>query len=572
MRVTRGALVGLSMAFALAGCGPPRSGGDDDDTTTGDGGANLCAPNARFCASPSAIHLCSASGKTSTAVDACDLSTGVTCENGACIPACEAAAMRRSNIGCEYWPVDLPQFCDTSVLAGCPRSEQWAVLAANLNPYPVHLTIERNEADYGQAMSLAVAVEQDVAPMQVALILVPQREVDASSNSDPENLSALTSRAYRLTASGPVVAYQVNTLRETDSIDASLLIPTSGLDKRYRTIGWPSVVLDLLGQRSRNRGFMTIVGTQAQTHVHVTAGGRVVAGPGVAELQKDGTMDVTLGPFDVLHLAGTQSGGLAPPPAEGDLSGTIVQADQPVAVYAGASCANVTGPMGSPDPPDGRMGCCCDHIEEQVPPASALGTRFAVTRSARRSTGAYIEPDVWRILADQPGTTITTNLPAPWDQFTVEQNQVVEFWSQTNFTLVASKPVLLAQFIVSTEWGAGIGDPALTFMPPVDQARAAYVFLVPETYVQNWVVIGREVGTSVKLDGRDAPGEFGSCRIDAIGMLGGKAYESLKCPMTAGVHTLDASAPVTLIEYGYGSTGSIAYVGGADVKRINPIE
>jgi hypothetical protein len=26
---------------------------------------------------------------------------------------------------------------------------------------------------------------------------------------------------------------------------------------------------------------------------------------------------------------------------------------------------------------------------------------------------------------------------------------------------------------------------------------------------------------------------------------------------------------VSLIEYGYGGTGSIAYVGGADVKRIN---
>lgn len=42
--------------------------------------------------------------------------------------------------------------------------------------------------------------------------------------------------------------------------------------------------------------------------------------------------------------------------------------------------------------------------------------------------------------------------------------------------------------------------------------------------------------------------------------------------MTAGVHTLDASALVSLIEYVHGSTGAIAHVGGADVERINPIE
>jgi len=236
----------------------------------------------------------------------------------------------------------------------------------------------------------------------------------------------------------------------------------------------------------------------------------------------------------------------------------VVESTLPVVVFAGHVCANVGSPSVT-------SACCCDHLEEQVPPASALGKQFAVTRSAPRGT----EGDVWRILADKPGTTVTTNLPAPLDSFTLDENVVFEFYAMTDFVLDASGPVLLAQFIVGTEAGAGTGDPSLTFMPPIDQARKEYVFLVPDTYDLNYAVIGREAGTALRIDGQVAPGEFGSCQVSTIGTVGGKAYESVRCPLETGVHTLDADAPVSLIEYGYGGTGSIAYVGGADVRRIN---
>jgi hypothetical protein len=205
-----------------------------------------------------------------------------------------------------------------------------------------------------------------------------------------------------------------------------------------------------------------------------------------------------------------------------------------------------------------------------VPPASALGKKFAVTRSPQRSTADdYVEVDVWRILADKPGTTVTTSLPAPWSSFTLDENQMVEFWSQTNFVLEASEPVLLAQFLVSQDSGPGTGDPSLTFMPPVDQARAQYVFLVPETYDKNYAVVGRATGASVKIDDQEVPGEFGDCQVTAIGTIGTTSYEALVCPLEAGIHRLVADQPVSLVAYGYGMTGSIAYVGGADVKQIN---
>ena len=567
----------LLSLLSLVACGPT-AGGDDQDAGGGDArgdgplcsgicpgglvcipdlGCVQCTPGTTYCASTERVMSCDEAG-TGHQVDTCDILNGQTCVLGSCMAACDAAAQNRSNVGCEYWPVDLPQYCDMTIPMGaiCERTDPYAVLVANLNEFNVHVVIDQNEAAPGEALQLTTVDERDVGAGGLAVITLPQREIDGSDNTNPETLSGLTSRSYRLTASGPVVAYQINTLYETDSIDASLLIPTSALDTRYRTISWPSAVLDVAGVHSRNRSFVTIVGTAAGTHVTVTAGGHVVAGPGVAETLKDGVIEADLGPFDVLHLGGTTSG-LSAPAAEGDLTGTVVESTLPVVVYAGHVCANV----GTPTLTD---CCCCDHLEEQVPPASALGKQFAVTRSAPRSS----EGDWWRILADKPATTVTTNLPAPNDSFTLDENVVYEFYATTDFVLDASGPVLLAQFIVGQD-AAGTGDPSLTFMPPIDQARKTYVFLVPETYDLNYAVIGRQAGTALRIDGQLAPGEFGACQVNSIGTIGGTAYESVRCPLDTGVHTLDADAPVSLIEYGYGTTGSIAYVGGADVKRIN---
>lgn len=566
----------LLFLLPLLACGPT-AGGDDHDAggNGGDGplcsgtcpggllcvpdlGCVQCQPGTTYCASTERVMQCDATG-TGTQIETCDLAGGMTCVLGACLEACEAAAQNRSNVGCEYWPVDLPQYCDLTIPIGgiCERTDPYAVMVANLNAFTVHVVIEQNEAAPGEPLALTVVQEQDIGSGGLAVLQLPQREVDGSDNTNPDNSSGITSRAYRLTASGPVVAYQINTLYETDSIDASLLIPTTGLDTRYRTISWPSVVMDMAGIKGRNRSFITVVGTQPDTQVLVTAGGHVVAGPGVAETLAGGTIEATLGPFDVLHLAGTAAGANAPA-AEGDLTGTVVESTQPVVVYAGHVCANVSSPTGG-------GACCCDHLEEQVQPASALGKQFAVTRSAPRGSAG----DVWRILADKPGTTVTTSLPPPLDSFPLDENAVFEFYAATDFVLDASGPVLLAQFLVGTDAGAGTGDPSLTFMPPIDQSRKEYVFLVPDTYAENWAVIGREAGTALRIDGKLVPGEFGGCQVGSIGTLGGRAYESVRCPLDAGVHTLDADAPVSLIEYGYGGTGSIAYVGGADVRRIN---
>jgi hypothetical protein len=98
----------------------------------------------------------------------------------------------------------------------------------------------------------------------------------------------------------------------------------------------------------------------------------------------------------------------------------------------------------------------------------------------------------------------------------------------------------------------------------VEQFRTEYVFLTPGSWTQNWVVIAAEVGASVTLDAMPTTG----CLTAQAGALDGKAYEARRCPVIDGVHRLTGDKPFGIIAYGYGSAGSYAFAGGADVKRV----
>ena len=126
---------------------------------------------------------------------------------------------------------------------------------------------------------------------------------------------------------------------------------------------------------------------------------------------------------------------------------------------------------------------------------------------------------------------------------------------------------MVGQILVSQGYveGGKIGDPAMTMFAPVEQYRTEYVILTPGSWAQNWVVLAAEVGATVTIDGSAPTG----CITESAGTIDGKTYEARRCPLhTEGVHTLSGSEPFGIIAYGYGSAGSYAFAGGADVKRI----
>lgn len=571
-----GSLIGCS-GLLLVACAAGRDDGGPSGGE-GEGEDRLCVPDRAFCEG-NEIRDCSADGMSSTPAGACPADE--VCRSGVCVAACDAAREDRSNVGCEYWAVDLDnEFASGPLVSNDAAGQPFAVAIANPSDVTVHVTIEQNDAPPGEEPRTAIVHEQDVAPDDLAEIELPQREVDGSVNlRDDGPGTFVSSNAFRITTNYPVVAYQFNPIIQAFSNDASLLIPTSGLDTRHRILGWPTanpISVDIPGFEMEgipDHSFVTIVGVTAGTEVEVTLGGPIVGGGGIAATVAGDVVRATLGPFDVLNL---ESDGVP-----GDLTGTVVTSTAPVAVFSGGERGIAPiDPQGVAAPPAGAAMedvCCTDHLEEQVFPTTSWGRDFVITRSPVRSDDAsWAEPDLYRIIADRDGTRVSTTLPPPNDSFTLDTNEWRGLSAQTDFVLRADGPISIEQILVSQAWvgrwkdGHG-GDPSMILFPPVEQHRDHYLFLVPSTFTANYVVVAMPAGTVVQLDGRDVNAdEFRSlCSTVPVGEIDGVAYLSATCPVDGGTHRVDASVPVGITVYGYYAVGSYGYAGGANLTQIN---
>lgn len=531
-------------------------------------GCSECSPGGTVCVGD-AVHECAPDGSVGGQVGMCDAAGGMSCYAGECKPSCAVASDQPSNVGCEFWAVDLDQQDGLSD----PASMPFGVVLSNAGEALASVTIERNDAPPGQPAQTAVVTQVSVPPGKLEKVVLPTRELDCGvkPNDYASPGTCLSSNAYRITSSSPIVVYQFNTFENAFSNDASLLLPTNALGKVYRVINWsaghPAVVP---GFNIIDRSYVTIVGVTAGTHVTVKPTWRVRGNPPIAATNPGGSIDVELGPFDVLNLETDNATlGEASKPGVADLTGTVVQSTHPVAVFSGVESTSAPYHVEIPKYPgweDQSETCCLDHLEEQLFPLESIGKKFVITRSPIRSTGSYKEPDVLRFVGAAATATVTTTLPAPFDSFTLQPGEVRDTWTDKDIIVTSTEPVLIGQLLVSQGYvdGPYKGDPSLTVFPPAEQYRTEYVFLTPGSWSENWVVISAEVGAEVTIDG-SVPG---NCVVAPAGMLDGVAYEARRCPLLEGVHSMSGAKPFGVTAYGYGTAGSYAFVGGADVKRI----
>lgn len=541
------------------------------DTCTSGVGCTLCAPNSNVC-SGNEVHKCAADGMSvGELVEVCDAAAGLACSNGKCGTACELANDTPSNVGCEFWAVDLDQ---QDGGGNDPASMPWGVVLSNAGQSQANVTIELNEAPQGQPAQLKVVKQVSIAAGALEKIVLPTRELDCGTkpNDYASPGTCLSSQAFRITSSYPIIVYQFNVFENAFSNDASLLLPSSALGKWHRIINWgaghPMPInfpgLGLIVDRS----YVTIVGTKPGTTVKVRPSWRIKGNPPIAATQPGGEIVANLGPFDVLNLETDDATLTDDPKTMADLSGTVVESDQPVAVFSGVETTSAPGSFQVPTPPGWSSGdtCCLDHLEEQMFPVESVGTQYVIARSPVRSTGSFQEPDVIRFLGVAETANVKTSLPSPYDSFTLQPGEVVTTWTQKDITVVSDKPVMVGQILVSNQYvdGGYIGDPSLTVFPPVEQYRTEYVFLTPGSWVQNYVVITAEVGAQVIIDGSATD----TCPKQAAGTVNSVNYESRRCKLNEGVHYLTGDKRFGIVAYGYGAAGSYAFAGGANVKKI----
>jgi hypothetical protein len=279
-----------------------------------------------------------------------------------------------------------------------------------------------------------------------------------------------------------------------------------------------------------------------------------------------------------------------------------VSATRPVTVFVGSEASDVP-----------RFGtyatrqCCADHLEEQLFPDSVAGTSFSVARMPARTRalskaapeGETIdiaiadEPEWVRVLALLGPTEIVTTLPEPDDLFTLDKGEDRILRADQDFLLDASSPVAVLQALPS-QGVTGIprqfpgGDPSIITVPPIQQYRSDYIFLTPDKYAFDFVVITAEEAATVLLDGVAVQDRCDTAPADGLEYAGDERPERVvyRCQLSFpeispsaldnssdgdqddGVHTVVSDREVGIVVYGFDRFVSYAYVGGLDLDIL----
>lgn len=571
-----------------------------------------CVPNTLSCDGRDVVR-CAADGGSQSFVQSCDDSRGDACRGQTCVNLCGEATKLRSNVGCEYWAVDLDNArIDDSLNAA---AQQFAVVVSNPQPdLTAELIIERDDTrptEPGAPISVATA---SIPPLSLRVFKLGPREVDGSppGQFNTGSHSALTRSAYRITSDVPVVAYQFNPLENVNvfSNDASLLKPVEALTyspgqlgAAYVALGWPQTIASTEDPSTnfnpRNpidlRSFLTIVGTRDNTTVRITTSTGVIGGGVVPTLAAGDTYEVQIGPYDVINLETDDF--------NADFSGSLIEADQPVVAFSGGEASDAPFFETLSD-----RRCCADHLEEQLDPIRTAGRRFVAPVSESRTQAvaaaganvAVVDPlEYFRVIAvTEAGADIVTTLGGALAEITLTgRGDYADIETNRSFILESDQPVMLGN-VSPSQNAAGIprglpgGDPSFLVVPPIEQYRPNYVFLTPDKYSFDFVRIVAPTAATVLLDGQDVAMIPGCSAVAADGLTpderGSDIPELLvhRCQLSFpiidpelsqgalapgfqndGVHRVDSDQEVGLLVDGFDSFVSYSYAGGTKLEE-----
>jgi hypothetical protein len=562
-----------------------------------------CEPGKNRCDGQTVMS-CNAEGQGETMGATCDGSQGIACRDGGCRALCEYARVVKSNVGCEYWAVDLDNaMVGVSLNAA---GQQFAIVVSNPQPdLAAQVVIEQDDAIPGEDARIRIAAESTILPLNLETFKLGPREVDGSPDGEfnTGTGTALTRHAYRIKSQVPIVAYQFNPLENVNvfSNDASLLKPVEALTyapgtlgQAYVVVGWPQTIANTDDPKTNFdpqspidlRAFLTLTGTRADTHVRVTTSTRVIAGGPVAETPAGGVIDATLQPFEVLNL---ETGGF-----NADFTSSTIDADQPLVVFSGSEASD------APYFDDLiHRFCCADHLEEQLDPIRTAGKNFVLSHTPSRTQavknaggnlGVQPEPEFFRVVAvSQNGANVTTSMAPPNDRFRLSgRGDLRDLVTFDDVLLNSDGPLIVGDVQASQEAafiprGLPGGDPSLVIVPPIEQFRADYIFLTPDKYSFDFIVVIAQPGAAVTLDG-----QLLDPRECDVGHVTG--YDVFRCQLSFpkidntlvgspllpglqndGVHRVLSSAPVGVLVFGWDAFVSYGYAAGTQLEEINII-
>ena len=384
--------------------------------------------------------------------------------------------------------------------------------------FPANLDLTRDAA-----LSLKITG----VPATDGTVTVPGQGYAVAFTTDAAGLATVTlPDTVMLNAWDSVMARGV--IVHTDD-DATVLAISDKPGSMHPAAPFPATALGLhyrvmsAGGGSAVRGsFLALVGTQDLTTVTIQPTAN--AGTHTATVP----FQVTLDRGDAYQLEATDS--------LGDLTGTDVLADKPIAAFGGHI-------LGQVPPLTGFAGL----LWTALPPASAVTGATFLAFPFNHRTGYRL-----RVLGLQNGTNLSASGISGLAT-TLNAGQLSEARTTTAASITTSQPVLVAQLAEGNSADTVSGaDPCFTLLPPVSGFQTTYLFAPPTNQVGtlrvNLVVPASATGT-ITVNG--APVSSGG-----FTPIGASGYSGQSVTLTAPVNTIASSgASFGAVVYGWDAPG-----------------
>ncbi len=356
---------------------------------------------------------------------------------------------------------------------------------------------------------------------------------------EPRGSETIENKGIHLVSEKPVNVYALN--YDSNSADVAVIYPVQSLGKEHFAVCYTP---DVSGTTGRNSEFL-IVAAEDSTTVEITPS-KITD-----QLQpKDSTFTVILNKGQVYQV---QSENTANASGQGDLTGSYVFSDKPIAFYSGSHGTRI--PVGQ---------CCWDHLYEQIPPIHSWGREYYTVPLKSR------ESDRYRIMAAEDNTTIQiTGLSS----FILDRGEYVEkvFNYNQPKRIFADKPILVAQYSqsrdVDNNYTGGNGDPFMIILSSVTQSKNDVTFVaydsdIIEKYYVN-IISHRDEIYNIRFDGAGIDNEF-------VSFTEGE-YSYAQKVISSGVHHIENvnnERGFLAYVYGYGGVESYGYGVGFNLDLV----
>lgn len=365
--------------------------------------------------------------------------------------------------------------------------------------------------------------------------------------AEPVVSEAVQQMAIRLVADHPVNVYALNW--DNNSADVALIYPVESLGREYFAMcAEPNYNSNFNANpnHGRNSEFM-VVASEDSTRIvitpsKVTHNGRSAGIP----------FEIVLNKGELYQVQSANRPNLA---GQGDLTGSYVVSDKPVAFYSGSFSTTI--------PATSNMSGF-DHLYEQIPPVVSWGREYYAAPLLTRLADRY------RVMASANNTRVWIGNQPPR---TLQRGEFYEFILYNNepSRIFADKPVLVAQYsqsnLTDRDYTGGSGDPFMIILSPVSQSKndvtfVTYISNQIRNYYVNVVALTSETG-NIELDGSLVGNQFRP--------FPGTKYSFAQIRIGPGTYRLRNRNPnrgFLAYVYGYGGYESYGYGVGFNLDLV----